>query len=277
MEAVRVAVIQMNSCNDKALNLRAARALALHAVKREHADLIAFPETFAFTGGSVEDRRASAETFPDGEAYTFLREFARAHGVWVHGGSLFERDGERVYNTTVVFDRNGREVARYRKMHLFDVTTPDGRSYRESDVVERGSEVVTYEAEGITVGCTICYDLRFAELFLELARRGAELIFVPAAFTRETGRDHWEVLLRARAIETQCYVAAPAQWGPFPTPQGTAWTYGRSMIVGPWGQVLAQVQDGTGVASVELDLDYLRRVRELVPVARHRMPIPRAG
>ncbi len=197
--------------------------------------------------------------------------------MWVHGGSLFERDGGQVFNTTVVFDRNGREVARYRKMHLFDVTTPDGRSYRESDVVGRGREVVTYEAEGITVGCTICYDLRFPELYLELARRGAELILVPAAFTRETGRDHWEVLLRARAIETQCYVAAPAQWGPFPTETGTAWTYGRSMIVGPWGQVLAQVQDGTGVAAVELDLDYLRRVRELVPVARHRVPIPQRG
>lgn len=273
---MRVAVIQMNSRNDKAANLREARRLALRAVEREHADLIAFPETFAFMGGSVAERHASAEAFPDGEAYTFLREFARAHRVWVHGGSMFEREGERVFNTTVVFDRDGREVARYRKIHLFDVTTPDGRSYRESDVVARGSDIVTYEAEGVTVGCSICYDLRFAELYLELARRGAELILVPAAFTRETGRDHWELLLRARAVETQCYVAAPAQWGPFPTEKGTAWTYGRSMIVGPWGQVLAQVQDGTGVASVELDLDYLRRVRELVPVAQHRVLVPGA-
>ncbi len=269
---MRIAVVQMNTRDDKAANLRRAAELAERAVVRERPDLIAFPETFAFTGGSVEARRAAAERFPDGEAYGFLRGLARRHRIWVHGGSLFERDGGTIYNTTVVFDREGREVARYRKIHRFDVTTPDGRSYRESELIAAGREVVTYEAEGLVVGCTICYDLRFAELYLALARRGVHLVLVPAAFTRETGRDHWELLLRARAVEIQCYVAAPAQWGAFPTPTGTAWTHGRSMIVGPWGQVLAQVQDGEGVAACELDLAYLERVRTLLPVARHRLP-----
>ncbi len=268
---MRVAVVQMNSRDDKAANLRAAGALAARAIARERPDLLAFPETFAFQGGSVAARRASAETFPEGEAYGFLRELARTHRIWVHGGSLFERDGAQIYNTTVVFDREGREVARYRKIHRFDVTTPDGRRYCESELVAGGREVVTYEAEGVVVGCSICYDLRFAELYLELARRGAQLVLVPAAFTRETGRDHWELLLRARAVEIQAYIAAPAQWGPFPTPTGTAWTFGRSMIVGPWGQVLAQAQDGPGYAAAELDLAYLEEVRRRLPVARHRV------
>lgn len=268
---MRVTVIQMNSGNDKAANLAQARDLALRAIARERPDMIAFPETFAFIGGTRETRHASAETFPDGEAYSLLQELARQHGVFVHGGSMFERAGEQVYNTSLAFDRDGRQLARYRKIHLFDVTTPDGRSYRESDFVRRGDEIVTYDADAVRIGCSICYDLRFGELYRALVERGAGLILVPSAFTLQTGRDHWEVLLRARAIETQCYVAAPAQWGPFPSGRETRWNYGRSMIVGPWGQVLAQVQDGIGYATAELDLDYLRKVRRDLPVAEHRV------
>ena len=131
----------------------------------------------------------------------------------MHGGSIAERAGDRLFNTTVVFDPDGREMARYRKIHLFDIVTPDGTGYRESATYGSGDEIVTCEADGVKVGCAICYDVRFPELFLALRRAGAELIFLPAAFTLQTGKDHWETLIRARAIETQCWFAAAATWG----------------------------------------------------------------
>lgn len=268
---MRVTVVQMNSQNDRAANLERARALLEAAIARERPDLVALPETFAMIGGSREARLAAAEPFPDGEGCTMLREIARRHGVFVHGGSMFERTDEGIYNTSIVFDRDGREVARYRKIHLFDVVTPDGRSYRESDTFLPGREIVTFDADGICVGLSICYDLRFGELYRRLAARGAELLLVPAAFTLQTGKDHWEILLRARAIETQCYVAAPAQWGAFTVGNDVRWNYGHSMIVGPWGHVMAQVQDGEGFATAELDLAYLRRIRRDLPVADHRV------
>lgn len=268
---MRVTVIQMNSRDDKAANLDRAQSLLEAAIARERPDLIALPETFAMIGGSREARLAAAEAFPEGEAYAMLRAIARRHGVFVHGGSLFERTPEGIFNTTVVFDRDGREIARYRKIHLFDVVTPDGRAYRESDFFARGREIVTFDADGLRIGLSICYDLRFGELYRKLAAAGAELLMVPAAFTLQTGKDHWEVLLRARAIETQCYVAAPAQFGPYPSGHEQRWNYGHAMIVGPWGHVLAQVQDGEGFATADLDRDYLRRIRRDLPVADHRV------
>ncbi len=275
---MRVAVVQMNSVADKAANLARARRLMEAAVAGERPDLLSLPETFAFIGGTRDARHRSAERFPDGEAYAMLREFARRHRLFVHGGSMFERDGGSFYNTTVVFDREGREVARYRKVHLFDVTTPDGRSYSESDFVGRGTEIVLFDLEGVKVGLSICYDLRFAELYLRLAEAGARLILVPAAFTLQTGKDHWEILLRARAIETQCYIAAAAQWGAFPAGREVRHNFGHSMIVGPWGHVIAQVQDGPGVAAAQLDMAYLERIRRDLPVQRHRvLDRPRVG
>lgn len=268
---MRVTVVQMNSRDDKAANLERARTLLEAAIARERPDLVALPETFAMIGGSREARLASAETFPDGEACGMLREIARRHGVFVHGGSMFERTPEGLFNSTIVFDRQGREIARYRKIHLFDVVTPDGRVYRESETFARGREIVTFEADGLRVGLSICYDLRFGELYRRLAEAGAEVLMVPAAFTLQTGKDHWEVLLRARAVETQCYVVAPAQWGPFPAVGEERWNYGHAMIVGPWGHVLAQVQDGEGFATAELDKDYLRRIRRDLPVGAHRV------
>ncbi len=268
---MRLAIVQMNSTDDKAANLAQARRLMDAAVARERPDLLSLPETFAFIGGSREARHRSAETFPEGEAYAMLRDFARAHRLFVHGGSMFERDGDRFYNTTVVFDREGREIARYRKIHLFDVTTPDGRTYSESDFVGRGSEIVLFDLDGVKVGLSICYDLRFPELYRRLAEAGARLILVPAAFTLQTGKDHWEILLRARAIETQCYIAAAAQWGAFPSGRELRHNYGHSMIVGPWGHVIAQVQDGIGVAGAELDMAYLETIRRDLPVHRHRV------
>jgi nitrilase len=268
---MRVCVIQMSSVDDKAANLAQARGLIEQAVREDRPDVILLPEVWAFQGGSVEQRREAAETIPGGEAYRLLQELAATHGIFLHGGSFLERGPERLFNTTVVFGRDGKEIARYRKLHLFDVVTPDGREYRESSVVGRGNEVVTYLAEGMRIGCSICYDLRFGELYRRLATEGAQLLTVPAAFTLQTGKDHWEVLLRARAIETECYVAAAAQVGTFSTGKDVRQNWGHSMIVDPWGKVLAQVPDRPGFATARIDLAYQARVREMLPVAQHRV------
>jgi nitrilase len=186
---------------------------------------------------------------------------------------MMERiEGEaRIHNTTVVFDRVGAEIARYRKIHLFDVTTPDGAAYKESAVVKPGDAVVTYDCEGVTIGCSICYDLRFPALFQALAEKGAEVIALPAAFTLQTGKDHWDVLLRARAIETETYVCAAAQTGTFTVGNETRATYGHSLVADPWGHVVAKASDGVGIVSTRLDPEVVRRTRALIPVAQHRV------
>ncbi|HET6470009.1 MAG TPA: carbon-nitrogen hydrolase family protein [Geminicoccaceae bacterium] len=268
---MRVTVVQTNSGPDKARNLAQARDLIEAAVAEDRPDLVALPEVFAFQGGTAEQRRAAAETLPGGEAWTLLQRLARRHAVFLHGGSFLERDGDALYNTTVAFDRDGREIARYRKIHRFDVVTPDGREYRESALVGRGAELVTYEAEGVTVGCSICYDVRFGELYRGLVAMGAQLLMVPAAFTLQTGKDHWEPLLRARAIECQCYVAAPAQVGSFQAAGDVRQNWGHSMIVDPWGHLLAQCADRPGFATARLDLDHLARVRRSLPSLTHRV------
>ncbi len=266
---MRVSVIQMNSINDKAANLAQARKLLEQAVQDDRPDLLLLPEVWSFQGGSAEERQAAAETIPGGEAYALLRELAARHGVILHGGSFLERADGRLYNTSVVFGRQGEEIARYRKIHLFDVVTPDGREYRESAYVGRGQDIVTYEAEGARVGCSICYDLRFGELYRQLAAKGAELLMVPAAFTLQTGKDHWEVLLRARAIENQCYVVAAGQIGDH-DPGRTC--FGRSMVIDPWGTVAAQMPDEVGVITADLDLGRLERIRlELPSLANRRL------
>jgi nitrilase len=189
----------------------------------------------------------------------------------VHGGSIVERSGEKLFNTTVVFDPSGGEIARYRKIHLFDIVAPDGTGYRESASFGSGTEIVTYEANGTKVGCAICYDVRFPELFLALRRAGAELIFLPAAFTLQTGKDHWEVLLRARAIETQCWFAAPAAWGKHIDGKSEPrFTYGHSLVCDPWGHVVAKVSDGLGWATARIDPSVTARVRRDMPVLEHR-------
>jgi predicted amidohydrolase len=175
--------------------------------------------------------------------------------------------GGRVYNTSVLLGPDGRQLAVYRKIHLFDAEVGDGATYRESDTVAPGASPVTAETPLGTVGLTICYDLRFPELYRALARAGATLLTVPAAFTLMTGKDHWEVLLRARAIENQAYVLAPAQGGRH-TDQRV--TYGHAMVVDPWGLVVARASDGEGLALAELDTELLARVRKNLPALRHR-------
>jgi len=269
---MKISLIQMNSINDKAANIAAARGLIERAIGEEGPDWILLPEQFDWAGGVKGDKARNAEALPGGPAYSMAQELAAKHRVFVHAGSLMERieGDERIHNTTVVFDRKGDEIARYRKIHLFDVTTPDGVAYRESATVKAGDAVVTYDCEGVTVGCTICYDLRFPAIFQALADKGADLITVPAAFTLQTGKDHWEVLLRARAIETQTYVCAAAQTGSFKVNNETRQTYGHSLVADPWGLVVAKASDGVGVVSARLDMAQVRRARDLIPVAQHK-------
>lgn len=275
---MRVTVVQMNPGSDKAANIAQARALAEAAIAADRPDLIALPEIWTCLGGDRETKFAAAERLPapgsnevPGEAYAFLQDLARRHRITVHGGSIGEAAGEILFNTTLAFDAEGRELARYRKMHLFDIVTPDGTGYRESATYGRGSEIVTYETRGVTVGCAICYDVRFAELFLALRRKGAELIMLPAAFTLQTGKDHWETLIRARAIETQCWFAAPATWGQHMEKAGPRFTYGHSLIADPWGHVVAKVPDGTGFATARIDRSRTAKVRADMPVLDHRV------
>jgi deaminated glutathione amidase len=270
---MKVSLVQMNSINDKAANIAAARALIERAVAEESPDWVLLPEQFDWAGGVKGDKARNAETLPGGPAYAMAQELAAKHGIFLHAGSFMEKieGDDRIHNTSVVFDREGREIARYRKIHLFDVTAPDGVSYKESATVKPGDLVVTYDCEGVKVGCTICYDLRFPGLFQALADRGAEMIAVPSAFTQQTGKDHWEVLLRARAIETETYVCAAAQTGTFTVNNETRATYGHSLVADPWGLVVAKASDGVGVVSTRLDMALVKRVRKMIPVAQHKV------
>lgn len=264
---MRVSLIQMNSGADKAHNLDEAERLIRKVVAEERPGLVALPECFAHLGGGRAATQASGEDLAGGPTARRFSALATELGVTLHLGSQIERDGDRHYNTTVVFGPSGERLARYRKLHLFDVEVPGGQSYRESEKIDRGSEVVTYALDGVTVGCAICYDLRFPELFRALRDRGAQVIVLPSAFTLMTGKDHWEVLLRARAIETQCYVLAPAQWGAHDG--GTRHCWGHSLVADPWGAVIARASDGVGTTSAVLDLDRLAHIRRTLPVAQH--------
>lgn len=272
---MRVAVIQMSPGADKAQNIAQARALIESVMAKEPVDLIVLPEVWTCLGGDRAQKFAAAEVLPapgeqGGEAYEFLRQMAVQNQIFVHGGSIGELGADTLFNTSLVFNPKGEELARYRKIHLFDIISPDGQGYRESATYGAGQEVVTFEAGGMKIGVAICYDLRFPELFAQLRKQGAELILLPAAFTLQTGKDHWEVLLRARAIETQCWVAASGCVGAHSEPDGQPrYTYGHSMIVDPWGHVVASLPDGQGWAVASIDRALTQKIRSDMPVFAH--------
>jgi nitrilase len=272
---MKVCLIQMNSTDDKPANLAQARALVDTAVAVERPDWIGLPEVFDFMGGSRAEKFAAAEILRQGPAYALCRELASKHGIFVHAGSFLEKDpdGESLSNTTVVFDRTGAEIALYRKIHMFDVTTPDGAAYRESATFTAGVELATYQCEGLTFGCAICYDLRFPALFQALTERGAQVLVLPSAFTLQTGKDHWEVLCRARAIETQCFFLAPAQVGPHAANNEIRLTYGHSLVCDPWGHKIAMASDGKGFVATRIDAALVAKVRAAIPVAAQRRAI----
>jgi len=270
---MRASVIQFEAGACKADNIAALRPL-IEAALADRPDLISLPEMWSCLGGDRTQKLAEAELLPpetQGDAYAFLADTARRHGVIVHGGSIGERVGDRLYNTSLLFGRDGAELARYRKIHLFDITTPTGQGYRESSLFGAGGDIAVARTGGTCFGLSICYDIRFAELFLALRRAGAEVIFVPAAFTAETGRDHWEVLLRARAIETQSWIVAAATTGTHLDAAGKPRaTWGHSLIADPWGDVRAMLGDAPGHATADLDFSLLASVREKMPVLEHR-------
>jgi len=273
---MKVTLIQMNSINDKAANLASAKALIEQAMEQERPDWICLPECFDFIGGTRPDKMAAAEDFPSGPAYSMFSELAREHKVFIHAGSILEKipGEERIHNTSVAFNREGKEVARYRKIHMFDITAPDGAKYHESAAFKPGSEVVTYDCDGVKIGCAICYDLRFPYLFQALADKKVDVIALPSAFTLVTGKDHWEVLCRARAIESQAYFCAPAQTGAHKAGHETRFTFGNSLIADPWGHVVAKASEGPGLVSSHVDLERIRKIRSMIPVAKHKVKLP---
>ena len=265
-DRIRVACVQLTSRADKAANLEKTEQLVAKAAA-SGADVVLLPEKWNAIGG-VETLHEAAETIESGESVEAMRGWASRHGITLVGGSITERrEGrEKLSNTSLVFDPDGELVAVYRKIHLFDVDV-GGHRYRESDAEEPGGEPVVARLEGWPIGLTVCYDLRFPELYRILALEGAELVTVPAHFTLYTGKDHWHVLLRARAIENQNYVAAAAQIGE--TIPGKP-SYGRSLIADPWGTVVAQAPDEETVISAELDRERLLQVRRNLPSLANR-------
>ena len=265
LSLARVAAVQMTSGPVVEDNLKEAGRLIETAVERG-AQLVALPEYFPIFGLDERDKVKVREEQGSGPIQSFLAETARRHRIWLVGGSvpLVASVSDKVRNTTLVFDPQGNRVARYDKIHLF--AYDNGReSYDEARVLEAGSQPTAFDADGVRTGLSVCYDLRFPELFR--AYNPCDLLAVPAAFTYTTGEKHWELLLRARAVENQCYVIAPAQGGKH---ENGRRTWGHSMIVDPWGEVLGVLPEGEGVVCADIDPARLAQVRQQLPALAHR-------
>jgi len=263
MKTLRVAVVQTSAGTDVSRNL----ADMEHLIgKSGPYDLIALPEVFGLRG-SNEDYRQGAQPIP-GPMTARLAKLASQHGAWVCGGSVIERRRNRTFNTSVLISPQGAVAATYRKIHLFEAHLDDGKVVRESEAYDPGDKPVITEIAGWRCGMSICYDIRFPELYRLYSRKGVDLFLVPANFTQNTGRDHWEVLLRSRAIENQCFVVAPDQCGT--NPRTGVESYGHSMVVAPWGDVLCRAGSEVTVLTAELDPTELDRTRRRIPVLEHR-------
>ena len=266
----RIAAIQMTSGPEVASNLAEATRLIGQAVDAG-ATMVVLPENFAIMPMRESDRLAVVEKDGTGPIQEFLREQARQHRIWLIGGTipLQARQSNKVRAACLLFDDQGARVARYDKIHLFDVKLQNGEEYLESGVIEAGDEIVLADTPLGRLGLAVCYDLRFPELFRRMLDEGAEIITLPSAFTVLTGKAHWEVLLRARAIENLSFVVASAQAGRHSNGRET---YGDSMIVGPWGEVLARLTRGPGFVVADIDREHMQRVRNALPSIEHRKP-----
>jgi predicted amidohydrolase len=268
MKSYLAAAVQMTSTPDLEQNLIQAEELIDLAVK-QGAELVGLPENFSFLG-QEEDKLAKAETIAL-KTEKFLKKMAQRFQITLLGGGFpVPVEGDKFYNTALLVDPNGAELARYQKVHLFDVNVPDGNTYQESSTVMAGKHYPpVYASDRLgMLGLSVCYDVRFPELYRYLAKQGATVLFVPAAFTAYTGKDHWQVLLQARAIENTCYVIAPAQTG---CHYEMRHTHGHAMIVDPWGVVLADAGEKPGVAIAEIDPNRLEQVRRQMPSLQHRV------
>lgn len=265
----KCAAIQMASGPSVSFNLMEADKLIAEAVKTG-AKLVALPENFAMMGNREVDKIKIKETDGSGPIQNFLSTTAKKYGIWLIGGTIpIAGDAEnKVRAACTIYDDNGVRVARYDKLHLFDVNVPGtDEVYRESDSIERGEQMLVLDSPFGKLGIAVCYDLRFPEFFRTMVNQGMEILVIPSAFTAKTGAAHWEVLLRARAIENLCYVIAPNQGGFHLSGRKT---YGHSMIIDPWGVVLDCYKTGAGFVSAEIDLDKLSKVRSAFPVLNHR-------
>ena len=262
--SLTIGMAQLNSGDSPELNLEGALE-AVTALAERGAELIVLPEHSDFIGpdSSKEEQARSIDNSPYLDK---LRTRADDLSCYVHIGSYLEKEGDSVYNCAVVFGPDGELVASYRKLHLFDVEIPGGKKYLESAVISPGLETVHFSIEEFNFGLATCYDLRFPELFRRLVLNGANVILLPAAFTMQTGRDHWEVLLRARAIENLCWVVGVGQWGEAPP---NHLCFGRSMVVDPWGLVTAQAPDGVTNVTAEIELQSVKDVRTRFPALDH--------
>lgn len=255
----------MRAGSDKQKNLLRAQEFIRQAAKKG-AKLFALPEVFLWRGPKRESSKA-AEPIPGPSSLTLCR-LAKELGVYIIAGSMIEvANATHSYNTSIVINAHGKIIAKYRKIHLFDVDIPGGIQIKESDTKKPGNEIVTCKTPLGTIGLSICYDLRFPELYRQLSQAGAQILAVPAAFTSPTGKAHWEPLLRARAIENQCYIIAPNQVGR--NVYGFN-DYGHSMIIDPWGNILAKATKDEGLVTAEIDLSYLLQVRQELPSLAHK-------
>lgn len=262
----RVALVQICASTKIQDNLKQVEQLLLQA-QAQAADLVVLPENFAFMGLKEEDKLALAEVFGQGPIQDKLSLWARSYKIWIIAGTIPLKDkGSKIRSACLVYDAAGLQVARYDKIHLFDVRLSATEFYEESATIAPGKELVLVDTPVGVLGLTICYDLRFPELYQQLQRKGAQLITVPSAFTAQTGKAHWEVLLRARAIENLCYILAPNQGG---LHENGRQTYGHSMGIDPWGQVLAIQKEGAGVSFLDVDLDTLKQLRQQFPCNDH--------
>ena len=264
----RVAALQMTSGPNVADNLNMTAALLEDAAKRG-TRIAVLPENFSIMPGNDRGRLAAAETEDGGPVQAFLANYAKRLGMWIVAGSMPMKctTADKVRSACFVFDANGDIAVRYDKIHLFDVQLDNGEAYRESSYIEPGAEPVVIDTPAGRLGVTICYDVRFPEMFRKLTDLGAEWFVVPSAFTATTGRAHWEVLLRARAVENLAYVVAPAQVGLHANGRRT---YGDSMIISPWGEVLSRLGHGGGVIAADLDPGRVRQTRKSFPTISHR-------
>lgn len=269
MSVFNMALLQLDTQEDKEANLKMIGEMIDEAASKR-AQFVCMPE-MANCIDVGDGPYRSAEPVPGGPTTELYSEKAKKYGIWLHGGSICEKipgDDKRVYNTTAVFNPKGEMVAKYRKIHLYDIEVKNGVSFKESDSIKPGDDIVSFDTDYGLMGLAICYDIRFPEIYRILALRGAKLIFNPAEFNLYTGKDHWETLIRARAIENVCYMVAPGQFGP----KKTFHTYGRSIVVDPWGNVIAKASDKKCVVMAEIDLDYVTSMREQVPCLLNRRP-----
>lgn len=262
----RIAAIQMNSTPDVDRNLAQARGLLDEALK-DDPNIVVFPENMLLFSGRSDDYRKHAQT-ARGPLMVILQEWSAEADIWLLAGSLpMKAPGGKIYNSSIFFSPEGDIYARYDKIHLFDVDVPGDQNYRESDDVEPGKKVVTTETPWGVLGLSICYDIRFPELYRKLSSSGAHTLMIPSAFTATTGKAHWDILTRTRAVENQCYVVAPGQTGsPYPGRE----CHGHSRIVDPWGRVVAERPAGIGVVMADLDYGNLFEIREKLPALKHR-------